>query len=155
MFRAVDDANFVRFCKLAAIAGAVGLLLAAASFLLHGSLRQMSAGAAAGLVFTIATGLVNAYRRRGPPEAAPAAAAKTARRVRAAVIIGTLVGGTALVPVRLLHAEWFAAGFFISFFAFLALMVSPLFWTRPSPRVESSPRARMTSVERSVSVRYE
>ena len=46
-------------------------------------------------------------------------------------------------------------GFFVGFFAFLALMVSPLFWARSSPRPESSPRAQMTSVERSVSVRYE
>jgi cyanate permease len=155
MVRAVDDANFVRFCKLAAVAGGVGLLLVGASFVLEGRLWQITAGAATGLAFTVATGLLNAYRRRGPAEATPAATEKKARRGRAVVVIGTVVGALGLVPLRALHAEWFAAGFFIAFFAFLALMVSPLFWTRSSARPESSRRAQMTSVERSVSVRYE
>ena len=155
MVRAPDDANFIRFCKLAAVAGGVGLLLAGASLVLQGRLWQLTAGAATGLAFTIATGLLNAYQRRGAADTTPAATEKKARRGRAVVVIGTLVGGLALVPLQALHAEWFAGGFFIAFFAFLALMVSPLFWTGSSPRPQSSPRAQMTSVERSVSVRYE
>ena len=155
MLRALDDANFIRFCKLSAVAGGVGLLLFGASFVLPGNLWQITAGAATGLAFTIMTGLLNAYQRSGRADTTPAATEKKARRGRTVVVAGMLVGSLGLVPLQALHAEWFAAGFFVGFFAFLALMVSPLFWARSSPRPESSPRAQMTSVERSVSVRYE
>jgi hypothetical protein len=149
------DASFTRICKLALISGSASLCAAGASFLLRGDLRQLTAGATAGLTLITAIALAEAYRRRGPLDASPAAMEKKARRGRTFTIIGVLSGSLAWVPVRLLHAEWLAAGCCIGVFFFVGLMVSPLFWTRPSPRIETSPRARMTSVERAVSVRYE
>jgi hypothetical protein len=149
------DANFIRICKLAGVAGGIGFCVAAASFFLHGNFRQIAAGTTAGLTFAVAAALVEAYRRRAPVDARPAAVETKARRGRAAATIGVLLGVVGFEPVRLLHAELFAMGFFVGSLAFLVLVISPLFWTRPRPRVESSPRARMTSVERAVNVRYE
>jgi Na+(H+)/acetate symporter ActP len=149
------DANLIRICKLALVSGSGAFGAAGASFLLHGNLRQATAGVAAGLALATAATLVGAYRRRGPLPASSAATEKKARRSRIALVIAILLANLALLPVRLLHAEWLAAGFGVGAFGFFGLIVSPLFWNRPSLRVKTSPRARMTGVERAVSVRYE
>ena len=149
------DANWLRICKLALISGGASLCGAGASFLLRGHLREIAAGVASGLAFAAVALLVGALRRRGPLDTSPAAAARKARRARMAVVIGTPLGTVALVFIRLLHAEWFAAGLGLGIFAVFSLVVSPLFWTRSSRLADTSPRSRMTSVERGVGVRYE
>jgi hypothetical protein len=149
------DANFIRICKLALVSGGAGFCAASAAFLLQGDLRRITAGLTAGLMFATVAALADAYRRRGPLDASPAAQEKKARRGRTLTVIAILLGNIALVAVRLLHAEWLAAGFGLGIFAFFGLMLSPLFWAMPSSRVETSPRARMTSVERAVTLPYE
>jgi hypothetical protein len=150
------DANFIRVCKLALVSGGAGFCAASAAFLLQGDLRRITAGVTAGLTLATVAALAGAYRRRGPLDASPAAQEKKkARHGRTLTVIAILLGNIALVAVRLLHAEWLAAGFGLGIFAFFGLMLSPLFWAKPSSRVETSPRARMTSVERAVTLPYE
>ena len=141
MIRALDDANFVRICKLAAVAASIGICLAGASFLLRGNLRQIAAGAVAGLAVSTVTMLVETYRRCGPADTGPGAAIRKAQRGRAGVAIGLLLASVLTGVLRALHADWFVGGLVTGFFAFFGLMVSPLFWTPPSRRVAPSPRA--------------
>ena len=149
------DANFNRICKLAVISGAASLCAASAAFPLQGHLRQIAAGAAAGLAFLTAASLVEGYRRRGLVDTSPAAKEQKSQRGRTVSVLGTTLGALLILPMRLLHLEWLVIGCAIGMVAFVGLLISPLFWTRSGPPVDPSPRARMTSAERSVGVRYE
>ena len=149
------DAHFTRTAKLAVIAAAIDVCMVGASILLRGDLRQIAAGVAAGLTLSAALMLIHAYRRRGPDEPSFVAAARKARQSAPAVVGAALLGGAGAAVLRALGAVAFFAGFFVGLFGFFALMVSPLFWTRPSPRVDTSPRAQMTNAERAVNLHYE
>jgi len=149
MMPAVTDTQFVRLSKLAALAGVIGSCLAGALFFLDGTLRAMTAGTVAGLAVAVVASLVEAYWRRGPVDVNRAVAVeKKARRARAIVPIGVLLGFLLLIPVRVFHAEWLVGGFFIGLFFFLGLMLSPLFWGLPNRRTAPSAVSRMTSMER-------
>jgi hypothetical protein len=149
------DAHFIRTVKLAVIAGAIDLCLVGASFLLRGNLREITAGGAAGLTLSTALMLVYAYRRRGPAEANHIAVARRAAQNRAAVAGALLLGTMGSLLLRSLGLEWLFAGFFTGLFGFFALMIGPLFWTRPTAPMEASPRAQMTRAERAVNLHYE
>lgn len=156
MIPTVKDAQFVRICKLAILAAAIDCCLAGALFFLDGTLRAITAAGVAGLAFAVAASLVEAYWRRGPVDVNNRAVVeKKARRARAGVTIGVLLGFYIfLVPVRMFHAEWLVAGFYIGLFFFLGLMLSPLFWGLPNRRVALSARSRMTSMERAARTPY-
>ena len=154
MMPAVTDTQFVRLSKLAALAGVIGSCLAGALFFLDGTLRAMTAGTVAGLAVAVVASLVEAYWRRGPVDVNRAVVEKKARRARAIVPIGVLLGFLLLILVRVFHAEWLLGGFFIGLFFFLGLMLSPLFWGLPNRRAAPAAVSRTTSMERAARTPY-
>jgi hypothetical protein len=154
MMPAVTDTQFVRLSKLAALAGVIGSCLAGALFFLDGTLRAMTAGTVAGLAVAVVASLVEAYWRRGPVDVNRAVVEKKARRARAIVPIGVLLGFLLLILVRVFHAEWLVGGFFIGLFFFLGLMLSPLFSGLPNRRAAPSAVSRKTSMERAARTPY-
>jgi hypothetical protein len=154
MMPAATDAQFVRISKLAVLAAAIGSCLAGTLFFLDGAVRAITASMVAGLAFAVAASLIEAYWRRGPVAVSRAAVESKARRTKAGVTIGVVLGSLLLIPARVFHAEWLLGGFFIGLFLFLGLMLSPLFWSLPNRRAAPSAVSRMTSVERAARTPY-
>ena len=151
---ALSDARFARICKLSVVATAIGFCLAGALFFLNGTPRSIASGALVGLALSVPAWLIDGYWRRGPVVVDRAVVEKRARRNRAGVVIGIILGSLLVLPIRVFHAEWFSLGFMIGFFAPVVLMVTPLFWDGPTRRAEPSPRSRMTSMERGTHTPY-
>ena len=151
-----DTAQWVRWPKLAAVAGVIALCLFGGAFLVKGSLRLFGWGLAGGLTFSAAAASVNAYRRRGRLDMSRAAVDAKARRVRAGTTAAIAIGVAAGSMLSLF--DGYSApvlGFAAGIFAFLALLLSPLFALTITARPPTSPLSRMTNMERAARRNYE
>jgi len=151
-----DTTRWMRSTKLAAVAGIIALCLFGGALLLNGGPRFFGWGLAAGLAVSAVSTLVNGYMRRNRLDTSRAAIDAKARRVRAFTMAGIVIGSFA--AFMLSHVGGSVApvlGFFVGVFAFLALVLSPLFAPSKEPRPPASPLSRMTSMERATRTNYE
>jgi hypothetical protein len=104
---------------------------------------------AAGLTISAAAALVDAYRRRGRLDLSRAAVDAKTRSARAGTTAAIAIG---LVAASILSRFGGSSvpllGFVVGIFAFLALLLSPLFAPRRAAQPPTSPLSRMTSMER-------
>ena len=148
-----DLAQSVRYPKLAAVALVLCLCFAAGASLLNGALRSVVAGCAVGLACAAAAALMGTYLRRGPRDVSQAVVDKKARLSQVMVTASLLLAALGAFLVKL--APWLFAGYFIGVFAFLGLILSPLFSPAITRRKPPSPLSRMTSMERAARSDYE
>jgi hypothetical protein len=148
-----DTTQWARSSKLAAVTGVVALCLFGGAFFSGNTLRLVAWGAAAGLVCMAVGVLVDAYRRRAPPDMSRAAVDKKARQARTGTKVALLFAIVVVPAINLapswLFAElrWPLVGFFSGVFAFVALRFGPFFY--PLVRnARSSPLPGMTTMER-------
>jgi hypothetical protein len=155
-----DNAQWVRYIKLAAVGVILALGFATAAYLLNGPSREVALSAAVSLTFFALASLWNGYLRRKPLDTSRAAIDAKARKQRLAAILG-LPCLLVLAPivstfVDRLSLGWIVCGFSIGAFIFIALFFSPLFVAAiASPTRSASPLSRMTSMERAQRQRYE
>ncbi len=151
-----DSYQWIRTCKLAAIAGAILLCLLAGAWLASGDLRWFCSTAAAGLALSVTFALAGAYLRRRPLDTSRAAIDARARFTRFGTAAAVAFAGAAGSMLAIFDAHYApVVGFVTGFFAFATLVFSPLFAPRPPGRPPASPLSRMTSLERAVHRNYQ
>lgn len=144
-----NTAQLIWFSKLGAIAALIALCVFCGGSFLTGELRSFMWGLTAGLITSTAVALLDGYIRRKPLDTSRAAIDAKARRLRRltfAAIAGGLLASF-LIP-HLPGITSLAMGFMVGFFAFVAMVLSPLFALRIRDQTPTSPLARMTSMER-------
>jgi hypothetical protein len=154
-----DDTKWIRFIKLAAVAIVIALCLAGATFLLNGTLRFISWGAATSLVLFAAAALMDGCLRRRPLDTSRAAVdakARKTQRLTAIFVVSVLVLGPLIARlIDRLNLAWALCGFLIGAALYVALFFSPLFSAAAAPRPPVSPLSRMTSMEHAQRQNYE